>query len=87
MSSAHSSQFCEPKNASGQAELWGCKGLFGIKYGLSCFQMWNRSQILHQGGQDISRNSNSWASLLKYALHLSSTLELESLGGVVGHVL
>lgn len=49
--------------------------------------MWNRSQILHQGGQDISRNSNSWASLLKYALHLSSTLELESLGGVVGHVL
>lgn len=30
-----------------------------INYGLSCFRVWNRSQILHQGGQDISGNSNS----------------------------
>ena len=30
-----------------------------INYGLSCFRAWNRSQNLHQGGQDISGNSNS----------------------------
>lgn len=54
-----------------------------INYGLSCLRVWNRSQNLHQGGQDSLGNSKSLTSLLKYAFHLSSTPQLKSLSGAV----